>query len=83
MVVDTDTEPGGGATLDFQNNGNVVITNSSGVETFPYTLSGSNVSFEGDVYQIRDLGANTVTLYLRDDLGSVGDYYEFFVNLKR
>ena len=84
VMVDTETEPGGGATIDFQSNGNVVITNPTGSETYPYTISGSAVTFDGGTYQIRDLGRNNATLYVKEDAGTgAGDYYEFFINLTR
>ena len=82
VLTTTDDEPGEGTTLDFQENGDVIITNPSGTKTFPYTLTGSNISFEGDTHQIRDLSKTAVTLYLKEDFGG-GYYYEFFINLKR
>jgi hypothetical protein len=80
----TETEPGDGATIDFQNNGNVVITIPGfGVETYPYILRpDSKVEIDGDVFEIRDLTANSVILYLREDYGN-NDYDEVFFNLKR
>ena len=83
-LVNTVTIPGGGTTLDFQNNGNVVITASgSTVETYPYTLqSGSKVSFDGDIYEVRDLTLSSVTLYIREDYAP-GEYDETLLNLKR
>jgi hypothetical protein len=80
----SETEPGGGTTIDFQNNGNVVINNPIwGVETYTYILRpDSKVEFDGDVYEIRNLTANSVTLYLREDYGN-NNYDETSFNLKR
>jgi hypothetical protein len=83
-LANTITLPGGGTTLDFQNNGNVVITYpGSPVESFPYTLQpGSKVEFDSDTYEIRDLTNSTVTLYIRYDYAP-GEYDETFLNLKK
>ena len=83
-LMNTTTIPGSGATLDFQDNGNVVITYpGSPVESFPYTIkSGSKVEFDGDIYEIRDLTNSTVTLYIRYDYAP-GEYDENFLNLKK
>lgn len=80
----TTTIPGNGATIDFQNNGNVVLKKpGSPDETHPYTLKpDSKVEFDGDTYEIRDLTQSRVTLYIRDDYGA-GDYDEIYANLKR
>ena len=80
----TTTEPGDGTTMDFQNNGNVVIT-SPGFppESYPYTIKpDSKVEFDGDTYEVRNLAVSTVTLFIRLDF-SPGDYDEIFINLKR
>jgi hypothetical protein len=83
-LANTTTIPGGGTTLDFQSNGNVIIaTPGSPVESFPYTLqSGSRVEFAGDIYEIRDLTGSGVTLFIREDYAP-GDYDETFINLKK
>ena len=83
-LTNTTTLPGGGATLDFQKNGNVIITTpGSPVESFPYILQpGSRVEFGGDNYEIRDLTGSSVTLFLREDYAP-GDYDEIFINLKK
>lgn len=80
----TTTEPGAGATMDFQDNGNVVIT-SPGFppESFSYSIKpDSKVEFDGDVYEVRNLAASTVTLFIRIDF-SPGEYDEIYINLKR
>lgn len=83
-LANTTTIPGGGATLDFQDNGSVIITTpGSPVESFPYTiLPGSKVEFDGDTYEIRDLTKSSVTLFIREDFGG-SDYDETFINLKK
>jgi hypothetical protein len=80
----SETEPGGGTTIDFQNNGNVVINDPNwGVDTYTYILRpDSKVEIDGDVFEIRNLTANSVTLYIREDFGN-NDYDEGFFNLKR
>jgi hypothetical protein len=80
---DTFTSPGNGGTIDFQSNGNVVITiPGSAVETYAYTIKpDSKVDIDGDIYEIRNLTASNATLFIRQDYG-VGDYDEVSVNLK-
>lgn len=83
-ITNTTTIPGGGATLDFQDNGNVVITVPGyPAESYPYTMKpDSKVEFDGDIYEIRNLTNSNVTLYLRYDY-SPGEYDEYFLNLKK
>lgn len=83
-LTNTISIPGGGATLDFQDNGNVVITYpGSPIESFPYTLKAdSKVEFDGDTYEIRDLTKSNVTLYIREDFAP-GEYEEAFIYLKK
>ena len=70
-------------TMDFQNNGNLVIIDANGTETFPYTIqAGTKVEFDGSIYEIKNLTANAVTLYIREDYAP-GQYSEYFLNLKR
>jgi hypothetical protein len=84
ILVDTDTEPGNGTTVDFQSNGQVVImAPGEPVVSMSYSLRPvSEIEIDGEIYQIKDLTASSVTLFMQDDMGS-GDYYQFFVNLKR
>lgn len=84
ILIDTETEPGNGTTVDFQDNGNVVITSAGPIiESFPYSIqSDSKVVFDGDTYDVKNLTASTVTLYMREDFGP-GDYFEISLNLKR
>lgn len=83
VLISTYPFPATGTTLDFQDNGNVVITDLYGVESFPYSIKpGSKVEFDGDTYEIRNLTANSVTLFIREDHGP-GLYTEMFLNLKR
>jgi hypothetical protein len=81
---DTFTKPGNGGTMDFQSNGNVVITiPGSAVETYAYVIKpDSKVDIDGDIYEIRNLTTSNATLFIRQDYG-VGDYDEVSVNLKR
>jgi hypothetical protein len=84
IVVNTETEPGNGATMDFQNNGHVVITYPGmPIESLAYVIkSGSEVEIDGDTFEIRNMGNASVTLYLREDY-SPGEYDEVLINLKR
>jgi len=80
----TYTEPGAGGTIDFQNNGNVVSTiPGNAVQTSPYTIKpDSKVEIDGDIYEIRNLTATSVTLFIREDYAP-GEYDEAYINLKR
>jgi major membrane immunogen (membrane-anchored lipoprotein) len=83
-MTDQDIEPGNGATMDFQNNGQVVVTQSPGnVESTPYTIKpNSKVEIDGDIYDIQNLTASSVTLYNRETI-SANYYYEYLISLKR
>ena len=77
------TLPGNGATFDFQTNGNVVMSHDGVVESHPYTITpDSKVNIEGFIYEIRNLTAHSVTLFLRDE-ASPGNYDEFEDTFKR
>jgi len=80
----TTTAPADGTTFDFQSNGNVVITHPGNViESFTYTiLPNSKVKIEDDTFDIKNLLAATVSLYIRQDYAA-GEYDEVMVNLKR
>lgn len=79
----TYTDAVSGTTFDFQNNGSLVITDPSGTETYPYNItSDSKVEFDGTIYEIKNLTANSVTLYIREDYAP-GEYEEVSLNLKR
>jgi len=80
----TYTEPGDGGTIDFQNNGNVVSSvPGNPVKTSPYTIKpDSKVEIDGDIYEIRNLTATNVTLFIREDYAP-GEYDESYINLKR
>jgi len=81
---DTYSEPGAGGTIDFQNNGIVVIT-IPGVppDSYPYTIKpDSKVDIDGDIYEIRNLSSSNVTLFMREDYAA-GDYDELYINMKR
>ena len=82
-LIDNETIPGGG-TIDFQDNGNVVVsTPGSGVDTMPYTIqAGSKVVLDGEVFEIRDLTGSTVNLFIRRDYAP-GEYDEVTISLKR
>jgi hypothetical protein len=65
--VNTVVIPGNGATFNFQDNGTVVISHDGVIESQPFTIqSDSNVDIAGDSYEIRNLTASSVTLFLRD-----------------
>lgn len=83
-TVNTDIEPGNGATMDFQDNGHVVITYPGfPIESLVYVIKpDSKVEIDGDTFEIRNLSSTTVVLYLREDY-SPGEYDEVFINLKR
>jgi hypothetical protein len=79
----TETQPGNGATMDFQENGNLILTDSSGPETLQYKiLSASKVIIDEDTFDIKNLTASSVTLFAHEDL-SADEYDEVNVNLKR
>ena len=84
ILIYTYTEPFDRTTFDFQNNGNLVISDDSGYETYPYTLqNNTSVQFAGDTYEIKNLTATSVSLYYRSEFGPDGDYMEYFINLKK
>jgi len=84
VLTNTYTDQGAGATIDFQNDGNVVVSlPGSTPQTHPYTITAdSKVEFDGDIYEIRNLTSSNVTLFIRYDYGA-GDYDEESINLKR
>ena len=83
QLTSTDTEPGTGETLDFQENGTLVITEpGTSPYTTTYTINGNTVSWDGESLEIRNLEDETVTLFYREDYGP-GEYDEIFINLKR
>ena len=83
-LVNTETTSGNGTTMDFQDNGHVVITYPGNpVESLDYVIkSGSEVEIDGDIFQIRDLNKASVSLFMRQDY-SPGEYDEVLVNLKK
>ena len=83
-VTSTTTVPGSGTALDFQDNGNVVITFAMATpESYRYTMiTDSKVEFDGDTYEIRNLTATSVTLFTREDFAP-GEYDELSINLKK
>ncbi len=83
VLVNTTTLPGNGATFDFQTSGNVVMSHDGVIESHQYTISpDSKVDIEGYIYEIRNLTAHSVTLFLRDEY-SPGDYAEIEQTFKR
>jgi len=83
IMVENVTIPGNGATIDFQNNGTAVMTHDGVVESHPYTIQpGSKVDIDGDINEIRNLTASSVTLFFRNE-NSPGEYDEFLEDLKR
>ena len=83
-LTSTTTVPGDGTVLDFQDNGNVVITFTAGPpESYPYTIiTDSKVEFDGETYEIRNLTATSVTLFAREDF-ALGEYDELSINMKK
>lgn len=82
VLVDNITVPGNAATIDFQTNGSAVMTHDGVVESHPYNIQGSKVDIEGDTYEIRNLTASSVSLFLRDEY-SPTEYVEFLQDLSR
>ena len=83
-LVGTYTEPGNGSTMDFQDNGHVIITYpGSPIESLTYSIKpDSKVEIDGDIFEVKNLSKSSVTLYLRQDY-SPGEYDEVYINLKR
>jgi hypothetical protein len=82
-LVDNVTQPGNGATMDFQQNGKVVIADGIGGDTLSYKiLTGSKVLIDVDTFEIKNLTAPSVTLSARGPYGTDG-YQEVTLNLKR
>src|SRR6266487_6659168 len=82
ILVNTNTEPGGGYKYDFQNDGNLLISGFLTGTTVPYKImSNSKVEIDGDIFEIRNLTNSEVTLFIRTDYGN--DYQEMFLNLKK
>ena len=82
-LIDTYNEPGDGATMDFQDNGHLVVIYPGNTnESLSYNmLPDTKVDIDGDIFEIRNLTASGVTLFTMEDLGSWR--YETFINLKR
>ncbi|MBD0331110.1 MAG: hypothetical protein ICV66_00485 [Chitinophagaceae bacterium] len=77
------TENGDGITFDFQTTGNLVISYiGSSSDTVSYSIRGSNVEFNGGIYEIHGLTSTNVTLYNKEDSGG-GTYNEAFFYLER
>lgn len=82
-IMTADTEPGNGATFDFQDNGNVLVTSAGVIQSFPYAVkTDSKVVINNDTLEIRNLTATNVTLFSREDFAP-GKYEEIFINLER
>jgi hypothetical protein len=83
-LVHTKTETGSKTTVDFQNGGSVIITDSSGTtQTLFYIVkSNSQLDINGVIYEIRNLTASTVLLVTKTDY-SAGYYDEISIYLKR
>lgn len=75
--------PGDGISMDFQSNGNLVIDDGSGsTTTVNYTVSGNNLTIDGESYEIRNLTDSKATLYYKETYGP-GEYDETFIYLER
>lgn len=83
-LTNTETIPADGTKIDFQAGGNLVVSEpGSPDESTPYSIkAGSKVEFYGETYEIRNLTATNVTLFIRRDL-TLNEYNEVFINLKR
>ena len=82
-LISTDTEPGNGFKYDFQTNGTLLISSFLNGVTYPYSiLPNSKVQIDSDIFEIRNLTASQVTLFIREDYAP-GEYDELFINLKR
>ena len=83
-LADTETEPGEGTTWEFKSDGHVIMTDvGSSPETHFYTIqAGSKVTIDGFVFDIQNLTATSVSLYIRQD-GATGEYAEAWTNLRR
>ena len=82
-LVDTETAPGDGTTLDFRSNNELVITSPGSVETETWNMVSDNViEFFGVQFEIRDLKESSVTLFNREDYGP-GQYDEVYIYLVR
>jgi hypothetical protein len=80
----TDTHSGDGRTIDFQSNGNAVASYNGTTDTYPYTMKPDNkVEFDGDIYEIRNLENNSVTLYTRDNWGAPTYYDDILIQMTR
>jgi hypothetical protein len=83
ILIHTYKEPFDRTLMDFQDNGNLVITNQFGIRTIPYTIQNEvTVEFDGKIYEIRDLTATSVILVTRVDLGS-GSFTDHCISLRR
>ena len=82
VLINTNTEPGDGYKYDFQTNGSLVISGFITATTFPYSIMANKVQIDGDIFEIRNLTASQVTLFIRQDYAP-GEYDELFINLKR
>ena len=82
-IVNTNTEQGNGFKYDFQTNGSLLISSFLNGSTHPYSiLPNSKVEIDGDIFEIRNLTASQVTLFIHEDYAP-GEYDELFINLKR
>lgn len=83
VLTDTYTIPGNGATIDFQDNGNVVYKNPDNTtDSAPYSLlPDSKVNIDGDIFEIKNLTLSTATLFIKEELAPWK--YETTINLKR
>jgi hypothetical protein len=82
-LTDTYTEPGNGATMDFQENGHLIITRPGNTnESLSYSmLPDSKVNIDGDIFEIKNLAKSGVILFAKEDIATWR--YETFINLKR
>lgn len=83
-LTSTETLPGGGATIDFQDNGHAVTKDPTGaIESVLFTVKPNNkIEIDGEEYEIRNLTSSTVQLYLKDVITPTY-YYEVYISLKR
>lgn len=84
VLVNTESEAGDGTTFDFQSNDSLIIVSPGlGTESFPYTIqANSKVKIDEDIFEVRNLTASRVTLFIREDFAQ-GEFTEISFNLKR
>jgi len=82
-LVDSDVVPGAGATVNFKDNGQVVISSPGEPdETSTYAVSGTTITVNGDSGEIQNLTKTSVTIFTVEDYGG-GEREESYMKLTR